>query len=165
MYITYNMYLLRTIRRILKMNLMLKSTDVRKNWSQFMDEVKWVKPAFIMRNRDKIAVLSGELLEFILKEYNLTANVYIEEDGSYTGSFNELDIASNSPDLETLKVKLAQDLTEYAEEYMKEFKLYFNSPNRKSHFPYIYRVLLTGNDVNNIERLCSFNINSKKKVV
>jgi hypothetical protein len=144
----------------MKMNLLLKSTDVRKNWSQFMDEVKWVKPAFIMRNRDKIAVLSGELLEFILKEYNLTVNVFIEEDGSYTGSFNELDLTSNSPDLETLKIKLADTLREYAEEYMNEFKLYFNSPNRKNHFPYIYRVLLAGNDANNIKSLCSFNINS-----
>jgi len=147
------------------MNLSLKSTDVRKNWSQFMDEVKWVKPAFIMRKRDKIAVLSGELLEFILKEYNLTVSVFIEEDGSYTGSFNELDIASNSPDLETLKVKLVSDLREYAEEYINEFKLYFNSPNRKNHFPYIYRVLLAGNDTNNIKSLCSFNINPKKRAV
>jgi hypothetical protein len=147
------------------MNLLLKSTDVRKNWSQFMDEVKWVKPAFILRNRDKIAVLSGELLEFILKEYNLTVNVFIEEDGSYTGSFNELDITSNSPDLETLKTQLADDLREYAEEYMNEFKIYFNSPNRKNHFPYIYRVLLAGNDDNNIRNLCSFNINSNKRAL
>jgi hypothetical protein len=149
----------------MKMNLLLKSTDVRKNWSQFMDEVKWVKPAFIIRNRDKIAVLSSELLEFILKEYNLTVNVFIEEDGSYTGSFNELDIASNSMDLETLKTKLADDLREYAEEYMNEFKLYFNSPNRKNHFPYIYRVLLAGNDANYIKSLYSFSINSKKRVL
>ena len=147
------------------MNILLKSTDVRNNWSQFMDEVKWVKPAFIMRNRDKIAVLSGELLEFILKEYNLTVNVFMEEDGTYTGSFNEIDIASNSLDLETLKVKLAQDLLEYAEEYMNEFKLYFNSPNRKNHFPYIYRVLLAGNDISSIKSLCAFNIKSNKRVV
>ncbi len=60
------------------MNMQLKSTDVRKNWSQFMDEVKWVKPAFIIRNRDKIAVLSSELLEFILQGYNLTVNVFME---------------------------------------------------------------------------------------
>ena len=147
------------------MNLLLKSTDVRKNWSQFMDEVKWVKPAFIMRNRDKIAVLSGELLEFILKEYKLTVNVFMEEDGSCTGSFNEIDLASNSSDLETLKVKLAQELMEYAEEYMNEFKLYFNSPNRKNHFPYIYRVLLAGNDINNIISFFSYNTGSKKKAV
>jgi antitoxin YefM len=49
---------------------------------------------------------------------------------------------------------------EYAEEYMNEFKLYFNSPNRKNHFPYIYRVLLAGNDISSIKSLCSFNINS-----
>jgi hypothetical protein len=142
------------------MNLLSKSTDVRKNWSRFMDEVKWVKPAFIMRNRDKVAVLSGELLEFILKEYNLTINVFIEENGSYTGSFNELDLAANSPDLEALKIKLVEELIEYAEEYMNEFKLYFNSPNRKNHFPYIYRVLLAGNDISSVKSLCSFNINS-----
>ena len=141
------------------MNSPLKSTDVRKNWSQFMDEVKWVKPAFIMRNRDKIAVLSGELLEFILKEYILTVNVFIEENGSYTGSFNEIDIALNALDLETLKIKLAEELMEYSEEYMNEFKLYFNSPDRKNHFPYIYRVLLAGNDISRVKSLFSFNIN------
>jgi uncharacterized protein YbcC (UPF0753/DUF2309 family) len=147
------------------MRLLEKSTDVRNNWSQFMDDVKWVKPAFIKRNRDMIAVLSGELLEFILKEHNLTVNVFVEEDGSYTGSFNEIDMAANSTDFESLKVKLAEELIEYAEEYLNEFRLYFNSPNRKNHFPYIYRALLAGNDINKIKSFFSFSINLKKKVV
>jgi hypothetical protein len=145
------------------MNQLLNSTDVRKNWSQFMDEVKWVKPALIKRNRDKIAVLSGELMEYILKEYSLTVNVFMEEDGSWTGSLNEMDLASNCKDLESLKVKLAEELKEYAEEYINEFKLYFNSPNRKNHFPYIYRVLLAGNDISKIKSLFSFCVGLEKK--
>ena len=147
------------------MSQLLNSTDVRKNWSQFMDEVKWVKPALIKRNRDKIAVLSGELMEYILKEYNLTVNVFMEEDGSWTGSLNEIDIASNCKDLESLKVKLAEELKEYAEEYINEFKLYFNSPNRKNQFQYIYRVLLAGNDFSKIKSFFSYSIKSEKKAL
>ncbi len=145
------------------MSLLLKSTDVRKNWSQFMDDIKWVKPALIKSKRDKIAVLSGDLLEYILREYCLTVSIFKEDDGSCTGSFNEIDIASNSKDLETLENKLAEELMEYSEEYINEFKLYFNSPNRKKHFPYIYRVILAGNDISKIKSLFSFSANFEEK--
>ncbi len=67
--------------------------------------------------------------------------------------------------MEILKEKLAKELVEYAKKYMDEFKLYFNSPNRKNHFPYIDRVLPAGNDINNIKSLCYFNINPRKKAV
>ena len=145
------------------MKTVLKSTDVRKDWSKFIDEVKWVRPAFVKRNRDIIAVLSIELLEFILKDYKLTATVQQEEDGSYTGIFNEIDLMANSKDMETLEVELAKELLEYSEEYINEFRLYYNSPNRKNHFPYVYKTLLASNDIDKIKKMFSFNLKLKKK--
>ena len=145
------------------MRTILKSTDVRKDWSKFIDEVTWVKPAFVKRNRDIIAVLSCELLEFILKEYKLTITVMQEEDGSYTGIFNEIDLMANAKDMKSLEAELAKELLEYSEEYINEFKLYYNSPNRKNHFPYIYKTLLVSNDVEKVKKLFSFNFKSKKK--
>ncbi|MHB8281119.1 MAG: hypothetical protein ACYDIA_26320 [Candidatus Humimicrobiaceae bacterium] len=145
------------------MRAILKSADVRKDWSKFIDDVTWVKPAFVKRNRDIIAVLSCELLEFILKEYKLTATVMQEEDGSYTGIFNEIDSMANAKDIKSLETKLAEELMEYSEEYINEFRLYYNSPNRKNHFPYIYKTLLASNDVEKVKKLFSFNFKSKKK--
>lgn len=145
------------------MKTVLKSTDVRKDWSKFIDEVKWVRPAFVKRNRDIIAVLSIELLEFILKDYKLTVTVQQEEDGSYTGIFNEIDLMANSKDMETLEVELAKELLEYSEEYINEFRLYYNSPNRKNHFPYVYKTLLASNDIDKVKKMFSFNLKLKKK--
>ena len=67
--------------------------------------------------------------------------------------------------MESLKVKLAEELMEYAEEYINEFTLYFNSPNRKNLFPYIYRVLLAGNDISKIKSLFPYSIKLENKIV
>ena len=67
--------------------------------------------------------------------------------------------------MESLKVKLAEELMEYAEEYINEFTLYFNGPNRKNHFPYIYRVLLAGNDISKIKSLFPYSIKLENKIV
>lgn len=142
----------------------LKATDVRRNWSKFIDDIKWVKPAFIKRNRDIIAVLPFDLLEFILKEYKLTVKVAQEEDGSYTGIINEMDLMINTPDIESLKIEIAKELLEYSEEYMDEFRLYYNSPNRKNHFPYVYRTILASDDIEKVKELFSLNFKLKKKI-
>jgi len=141
----------------------LKATDVRRNWSKFIDDIKWVKPAFIKRNRDIIAVLPFDLLEFILKEYKLTVKVTQEEDGSYTGIINEMDLMTNAPDIESLKIKIAKELKEYSEEYMDEFRLYYNGTNRKNHFPYVYRIILVSDDIGKVKELFSLSFKLKKK--
>lgn len=146
------------------MKTVLKASDVRREWSKFIDEVKWIKPALVKRNRDIIAVLSFDLLEFILKEYKLTVEVKKEKDGSYTGVLNEMDLMVNAGDIETLEFELARELSEYSEEYMNEFALYYGSPNRKNHFPYVYRVILASDDIEKIKNLFSLDIQSKKKV-
>lgn len=146
------------------MKTVLKASDVRKEWSKFIDEVKWIRPALVKRNRDIIAVLSFDLLEFILKEYKLTVEVKQEEDGSYTGILNEMDLMANAGDVESLKLELASELLEYSEEYMNEFSLYYGSPNRKNHFPYVYKVILASDDIEKVKKLLSLNLRSKNKV-
>jgi len=143
----------------------LNATDVRREWSKFIDDVKWVKPALIKRNRDIIAVLSIDLIEFILKEYRLTVDVRQEEDGSYTGILKEIDLMANAADMESLELELARELIEYSEEYINEFGLYYNSPNRKNHFAYIYRTMLASDDIEKVKKLFSFNSKLKKKVI
>ena len=147
------------------MKTILNATDVRREWSKFIDDVKWVKPALIKRNRDIIAVLSIDLIEFILKEYRLTVDVRREEDGSHTGIINEIDLMANAADMESLELELARELIEYSEEYINEFGLYYNSPNRKNHFAYIYRTMLASDDIEKVKKLFTFNSKLKRKVI
>lgn len=118
----------------------LNATEVRKHWSEFVDDVIRNKPAFVKRNRDLVAVLSMDQMEALLESLKLRINIIQEDDGSFTGTFAELDLAANETTLEQLKETLIQDLMDYASEYMQNFDLYFKSPNRKSHFPYVYKI-------------------------
>jgi uncharacterized protein YbcC (UPF0753/DUF2309 family) len=141
----------------------LRSTEVRKEWSRFIDEVTRTRPALVKRNRDLVAVLSLELLDFILSEYRLTVEVNKEKDGSYSGVFNEMDLMANAKDIKSLEEKLAIELVEYSEEYMDEFKIHYYSPNRKNHFPYVYRISLQSGDIEKVKELFSISVKPAKK--
>ncbi len=136
---------------------------MRKEWSLFIDDVVRDRPALVKRNRDLIAVLSLELLDSILSEYNLTVEVKMEKDGSYSGVFNEMDLMANARDIRSLEDKLANELIEYSKEYMDEFKIHYYSPNRKNHFPYIYRISLQSNDREKVKKLFSISVEPAKK--
>ena len=145
------------------MKTILRSTEVRKEWSQFIDDVTRDKPALVKRNRDLVAVLSMELLDSILSEYKLTVEVEMEKDGSYSGVFNEMDLMANARDIKSLEDKLASELVEYSEEYMDEFKVHYYSPNRKNHFPYVYRISLQSGNMEKIKKLFSISVKPAKK--
>ncbi len=146
------------------MKTILKSTEVRKEWSRFIDDVIRDRPALVKRNRDLVAVVSLELLDSILSEYKLTVEVKREKDGSYSGVFNEMDLMANARDIRSLEDKLADELKEYSKEYMDEFKIHYYNPNRKKHFPYIYRISLQSGDREKIKKLFSISIEPTKKV-
>lgn len=122
------------------MNQPLNATDVRKHWSEFIDSVVRHKPAQVKRNRDILTVLSMDQLEALLESLKIKICIVQEKDGSFTGTIDNLDLAANESSIEQLKQTLLQDLVEYASEYMENFDMYFKSPNRKAHFPYVYKV-------------------------
>jgi len=47
----------------------------------------------------------------------------------------------------------SSELIEYSEEYMDESKIHYYSPNRKNHFPYIYKVSLLAGDIEKVKKL------------
>lgn len=123
------------------MNQLQKSTEVRKNWSEFIDGVVREKPSLFRRNRDTLSVLSLDQLNFLLEGYHLTLKILSEEDGTFTGILEELDLLANETNEIELVNTIICDLMEYANEYMDNFAMYFNSPNRKKHFPYVYKAI------------------------
>lgn len=123
----------------------LNATDVRKHWSQFNDDVVREGPRFVKRNRDEWAALSSDHLKEAFSHFNFEAQSYPEEDGTVTVALDNFEIVENG-DTENEALELVVDeLIEYANEYLDNFNLYFNSPNRRKHFPFVMNVLTQNN--------------------
>ncbi|WP_411343695.1 hypothetical protein ACE3MZ_19105 [Paenibacillus sp. WLX1005] len=124
------------------MNAIQSATEVRANFGQYIDDVVRVKPQFVKRNRDIIASFSIEQLKLIFAAYEFTFE-YEQTNDTFVGSIEQIeDIIAEANTLEELKLSLATQLFEYAEEYFEYFEQYQNAPNRKKHVPYIMRVLV-----------------------
>lgn len=77
----------------------------------------------------------------VRKEWSFMAFQFTESDGSVTLSLDELDMVAHGDNLGSAKKALAEDIVEYAHEYYQEFERYSCAPNRKSHLPYVMKVL------------------------
>lgn len=119
----------------------LNATDVRKHWSQFNDDVVRVGPRFVKRNRDAWAALSFEHLKAAFATFTFEAEFIHEEDGSVTATLKGFDLVENGETVEEALDLLTDELIEYASEYQDNFNTYFQSPNRRDHFPFIINVL------------------------
>ncbi|HPQ46894.1 MAG TPA: hypothetical protein PLP30_05970 [Clostridia bacterium] len=132
------------------MSTLMKSSDVRKNWSLVINTVIRNKPVLIRRNQDIVSMMSVEQLNLLLKEYSITMKIWNETDGSVSGSIEELDLLENRKTVQLLKKALYDELIEYCNEYMNEFQLYFHSKDRNGHFPYVQKVLANESRLNDI---------------
>ena len=132
----------------------LSATDVRKNWSMTLDSVIHVRPAYVKRTRDYLAIINVETLNTVLSSYAFKVKKYIENDGSVTLSSDNLDLAVNGPDESHAKLALAADIKEYAEEYYENFSTWSLSKNRKAHIPYVLRALSMSEETIAEEIIC-----------
>lgn len=119
-----------------------QASNVRKEWSFFIDKVLHEKPAIIKRRRDSIAVFSLEHLKTVISGVKFQVELKQEKDETWTAILKDIDLAVNANTKQKTLDLLAKDLMDYANEYMDEFEVYYRSRNRKNHFPYIVKVLL-----------------------
>lgn len=124
-----------------KLNI-ISATDARKDWSLLIDSAVHDRPQVIKRTRDYVFLADLKLVEDILSAYNFTAEKYIEDDNSVTLSLNELDLVENGETEYDARMKLAEDILEYAEEYYNDFDYWKKVPNRKKHVPYVLKALI-----------------------
>lgn len=120
----------------------ISATDARKDWSQLFDSVVRDKPQIIKRTRDYVLMSEIGLIKDILIAYNFTAEKYIESDTSVTLSLNEFDLVVNGTTENDAKIKLAEDILEYSEEFYNDFHYWSAAPNRKKHIPYVLKALI-----------------------
>jgi len=126
----------------------LNLTDARKEFSSLYDRVfNSFKPTIITRKKsEEVLVLRVDQQKMLLVNYSLKPDIITEDDGSITLALDNLELYSNSSSLEDAINELIEDLKIYASDYLQRSQLFLNAPNRKSHFPYILRVLLCDSD-------------------
>lgn len=123
-------------------NLFLSASDVRKDWSQTIDDVVRNKPQFIKRTRDNILITDFKLMSDILDAYQFTATVYIEDDSTVTISLNEMDLIESGSSEEEAKYNLAQEILDYSYDYYENYQTWSIAPNRRDHIPYVLKALI-----------------------
>lgn len=123
----------------------LSASEVRSNFSEFIDTVVRKNPVAFSRRRDNLIALSQEQLDALLNNCQFNVRFFNEEDRSITASLEEIDLIANSNSREEVLLELAEQLQNYAEDYFHDFQLFYGSPNRRHHFPYVLRVAIQDN--------------------
>ena len=126
----------------------LQFTEARNQFSTLYDSVfNSFNPTIINRKQtEQVALLRVDLLKMVLEDYKLSPEVIKEDDDSITLALDSLELYSNNSTLDLAAIDLIDDLKLYAKDYMDRSQLFLQSPNRKSHFPYVLKVLLCDND-------------------
>lgn len=123
-------------------------SEARSQLSRLFDEViEGLRPVLIRRKgREEALLLRRDNLEVLLEPFTLTAQVMREEDGSTTIAIDELEWAVNAPTREAAVQELLDDLRHYAGDYLERAPVFLRAPNRRTHFPFVLRILLASTD-------------------
>lgn len=119
----------------------VNATEVRNNFSYYIDTVVREKPIAVKRNRDILLLLSDQMAKDLLHGLTIQAEL-AKEDGIIVGTLKGFDIVVYGESEQEVIQKLAEGLLEYAQDYVNDFKLFYNAPNRKDHYPYVLKTLL-----------------------
>jgi len=119
----------------------VNATEVRNNFSYYIDTVVREKPIAVKRNRDVLLFLSEQMVKDLLNNLTVKAELY-KEDDMIVGTLDGFDIVVYGESEQEVIHKLAEGLLEYAQDYVNDFKLFYNAPNRRSHYPYVLKTLL-----------------------
>ncbi|CAA7600003.1 Antitoxin of toxin-antitoxin, RelE / RelB, TA system [Acididesulfobacillus acetoxydans] len=126
----------------------LQFTEARNQFSALYDSVfNSFNPIIVKRKQtEQVALLRVDLLKMVLVYYKLNPEIIKEDDGSTTLALDSLELYANNSTLDLAASDLIEDLKVYAQDYMDRSQLFLQAPNRKSHFPYVLKVLLCDND-------------------
>lgn len=139
----------------MKPNIYSKATDVRNDFSRFVDMAVYDRPQFFMRTQDHLMLMGEDILNSALSLAVLHVVEEPGDDNKNIYSIEEIDdIFVEASDYTEAKHLLSVEILEYAQEYYSEYALYSRTPNRKAHIPYIIRALNLGETKKVEDMLC-----------
>ena len=130
--------------------LAMSATEVRKNWSTVLDEVR-EKPQFVKRTHDFSVLMNTDLLNLLLDDVKVLV-VTVCDGNEFVVSSADVDIVSSGNSEKEAIDSFISDLMEYCQEFYDEFDFWSSAPNRKSHIPIVLKVCAAKNkkEVENI---------------
>lgn len=156
MYILYNLnvYVILEVGVMFMLETAVKAADFRANFSSVVDEVIHKAPKIVTRTRDQFIMMNIEQAAILVSNVTFNAVLETDNDGSFIATLLEIeDMFAAGENSDNAIIALANDLIEYAEDYLHEsFVLYFNALNRKKHFPYVLKVMMQ-NSVEDVIKL------------
>jgi antitoxin YefM len=124
--------------------LAVSSSAVRDRFSEHIDSVIRKAPQVVNRRNDHFVMMNWDHVGVFLDSLTMNCNIVEDEKGIFIATLQEIDDLYGHGDSRTEAVEmLIKELIEYSYEYLQDsFTLYFNAPNRKKHFPYVFKVML-----------------------
>lgn len=130
-------------------NLAKQSSDVKREFGQFVDAVIHKSPQFVRRRRDRFMSINVDHAMMIFQTDESAFDVTLERDsdGTYLATMKSVsDLIGYGKTEEDALNQLAMDLEVYAEDYLQEsFPLYSRDPNRRKHFPILLKIMMQDN--------------------
>ena len=124
----------------------LNSSEVCKSWNNVIDFVVSEKPVFIQCSHDNVTMISTKMFQDFLEPLTFTVSFVAEDDGSITGTVEELDLFENSASKDETLALLLEAMREYAQDFYREFHFWSSAPNRRKHIPYVLKILSTSDE-------------------
>lgn len=122
-----------------------KSSDVRQEWSKFVDEVIHKSPKFVQRNeRDVFVSMNLEYMSVIMDSIRYSVEVeYDGESEEYIATMNDFWFVEAGKTEEIAVQKLADQLLDFAADYYKDLNMYQPTKDFKKQFPLVLKALIT----------------------
>ncbi|MBR1486958.1 MAG: hypothetical protein IJ597_06875, partial [Synergistaceae bacterium] len=99
-------------------------------------------------------IISTEMLRIFFETLKFNVSLFEEEDGSFTGTLEELDLIENAPSKEDCLNYLLEAMKEYAQDFYNEFSIWSSAPNRKAHIPYVLKILSSSDNQLREDMVC-----------
>ena len=90
------------------------------------------------KNYEEFATI---MLRTFIESLKFNVSLFEEEDGTFTGTLEELDLIENAHSEKECIISLREAMKEYANDFYNEFNFWSSAPNRKNHIPYVLKIL------------------------
>jgi len=123
----------------------LKFSEARAGLTLVFDQVQDDVPVVVKpRKQSEITtyLLNDRIMHDILAASRFSIREIREETGEFTYWMDTFDEYGSGETEEEAMNSLVSDAIFYAEDYIKNIKRYYNSPNRRHHMPFVLRILM-----------------------
>ena len=97
---------------------------------------------FLMLQNVNFIKLARDFLCF-LEHLKIHVTIFSEDNGSFTGVVEELDLVENAESLEDCIMLLISAMKDYAGDFCSDFDQWAGASNRKSHVPYVLKIAMS----------------------